>query len=202
MSGDRYLTLAGEGHGQLREKASRFIAVAFPVGDEGSFRARMEAYVNEHRGARHFCYAWVMGDAGERHRAHDAGEPSGTAGKPILMRIQAAGLTWCGVIVVRWSGGKLLGKGGLVRAYGEAARLAIDAASKTERIVTDTLLLRCGYDQLEALRAAVIAHGGEVLSGDYGERCELQVRLPRSVTGELLGEQAMRAVTVVPQEVK
>jgi len=104
MSTDRYRTLASAGTGQLREKASRFIGIAFSMADEEAFKQRMQEFMKEHHNARHFCYAWVLGDAGERHRANDAGEPAGTAGKPILNRIQARDLTYCGVIVVRYFG--------------------------------------------------------------------------------------------------
>ncbi|MDX9750754.1 MAG: YigZ family protein [Flavobacteriales bacterium] len=187
MSTDRYRTLAGEGHGQLREKASRFIGAAFPMGDEDDFKQRLQALVKEHHGARHFCYAWVLGDAGERHRANDAGEPAGTAGRPILNRAQALGLTYCGVVVVRYFGGTLLGKPGLVRAYGEAAALALEAAPVKEVVARGTVVVTCTYAQMEPVRNAVLGMEGEVLGMDLSDTCRLTLAIPHGRIDGLLG---------------
>lgn len=199
MSTDRYRTLESTGSGQLREKASRFIAIAFPMLDEDSFKQRMEGFMKEHHGARHFCYAWVLGDAGERHRANDAGEPSGTAGKPILNRMQALHLTYCGVIVVRYFGGTLLGKAGLVQAYGEAAQLALADTPVIERIMRDGLRITCTYAQLEAIRNMVHAHEGEVLSSDFTDEVVLHLALPRNVVDQLLHE--WRTIGIIAERV-
>ncbi len=186
MNTDRYRTLTGEGSGQLREKASRFIGIAFPMAEEEAFKQRMQEFMKEHHGARHFCYAWVLGDAGERHRANDAGEPAGTAGKPILNRIQALDLTYCGVIVVRYFGGTLLGKAGLIQAYGEAAQQALADVPVMERIVRELVRITCGYAQLEAIRNTLHAHEGEVLHSDFTDVVTLRAALPRSVVDDLL----------------
>lgn len=180
MNTDRFRTLAAESHGQLREKASRFIGVAFPIADEEDFKQRLHALTKEHHGARHFCYAWVLGEGGERHRANDAGEPAGTAGKPILNRIQALQLTHCAVVVVRYFGGTLLGKPGLVRAYGDAAGLALAAATVKEVIARDRLNIDCSYAQLESVRNTVLGLDGEVITMELTDRCRLIVALPRS----------------------
>jgi putative IMPACT (imprinted ancient) family translation regulator len=121
MINDRYRTLVHEGQAVLREKASRFIGIAFPMQDEVAFKLRLLGLEKEHHGARHFCFGWVLGDGAERQRANDAGEPNATAGKPILNRIRSMDLTYCGVVVVRYFGGTLLGTAGLIKAYGSAA---------------------------------------------------------------------------------
>ncbi|MCB0783756.1 MAG: YigZ family protein, partial [Flavobacteriales bacterium] len=136
---DHYLTLAEESGAQLREKASRFIAYAFPIADEDDFKQRLEALAAKHHDSRHVCYAWVLGAGGERHRANDAGEPNGTAGAPILRHLQGAGLTFAAVVVVRYFGGTKLGRGGLVRAYGDVAREAIAANRTVTGIVQEEL---------------------------------------------------------------
>ncbi len=202
MSPDRHRTLASVGHGKLREKASRFIVIAFPLPDEDAFKERMRIFKNEHHGARHFCYAWVLGDDGERHRANDAGEPSGTAGKPILNRIQQAGLTWCGVIVVRYFGGTLLGKAGLVKAYGEAAQMALDDAAQVEHVACEAVRLVCDHAQLEAVRNVVTGCGGEIVESAFGARCELLLSLPRGSVEQLLDEWRAQGITAVRHNAK
>ncbi|MEO8066591.1 MAG: YigZ family protein [Flavobacteriales bacterium] len=173
-----YRTLAGTGKGLYREKASKFLSIAFPIADETDFKVRLTGVAKEHHDARHHCYAYVLGADGSVHRNSDAGEPSGTAGKPILRHLQGRSLTFSAVIVVRWFGGTLLGKGGLVQAYGEAARCAIDAAGITDHLVTVQREVVCGYAQVEQVKASVANAKGEVMFAEYGDPCTLQVALP------------------------
>lgn len=196
MSSDRYRTLASEGHGQLREKASRFIGVAFPMAHEGAFKERLFTLTKEHHGARHFCYGWVLGDAGERHRANDAGEPAGTAGRPILNRIQALGLTYCGVIVVRYFGGTLLGKPGLVRAYGDAAGLALAEATTKEVVARGQVEVICSYAQMEQVRNTVLGMEGEVVAMDLTDVCRLTLAIPRSTIDALIDAWRVQGIEV------
>lgn len=186
MSADRYLTLDGEGHAQLRVLASRFHAHAFPIGDEAEFKARLASIAQQYHDARHLCHAWVLGPGGERHRANDAGEPSGTAGRPILTRIRAAGLTDCAVVVVRYFGGTLLGKAGLVKAYGESAAMALADAPVKECFVREPVRVVTGYAELEAVRNAVLNANGIVRSTSYGEACHLDVELPNGIVEDML----------------
>src|SRR5690606_25956017 len=97
MTEDRYRTLESGTQAVLREKASRFIAFAFPINDQDEFKRRVDAIAKEHHSSRHVCYAWVLGDNGDQQRSNDAGEPSGTAGKPILNRILGMQLTYTAV---------------------------------------------------------------------------------------------------------
>ena len=177
---DHYLTLAEESGAQLREKASRFIAYAFPIADEDDFKQRLEALAAKHHDSRHVCYAWVLGAGGERHRANDAGEPNGTAGAPILRHLQGAGLTFAAVVVVRYFGGTKLGRGGLVRAYGDVAREAIAANRTVTGIVQEELRFRCAYDQVERIRLQVLDLGGQVVEQRFGADCDMHVTLPRN----------------------
>lgn len=181
MSIDRYLTLKEESQGLYREKASKFLAWAFPIVDEDAFRARMESIAREHHACRHVCYAWVLDANGQRTRANDAGEPNGTAGRPVLRQIQALGLTHTAVVVVRYFGGTLLGKAGLVHAYAEAAREALSHGAVIEQVLLREVRLECGYAQLEDARNEALKAGGAVREATYGERCTLRVALPLSV---------------------
>lgn len=179
MSDDRYLTLASESGGLYREKASKFIAYAFPITGEDDFMRRCALIAKKHHTCRHVCYAWVLGEKGDRYRANDAGEPSGTAGKPILRQLQAARVTFAAIVVVRYFGGTLLGKGGLVQAYGEAARLSLVEATITERIVREALIVTCGYALVEGVKNDVVVSEGDIVSAEYGELCVLHVLIAR-----------------------
>lgn len=175
-------TLSGPGESVLRVRASKFLGYAFPIRDEGSFKVRQAEISALHHTCRHVCFAWVLGDLGEVSRNSDAGEPSGTAGKPILRQIQGQGLSGCGVIVVRYFGGTLLGKGGLVRAYGDTAKLALDNAPTESRILCTRLQVRCGYPLVERLRNEVLAGGGAVVSSDFSSDCSLVLDVPNGMT--------------------
>lgn len=196
MSTDRYRTLGSEGEGQVREKASRFIAWAFPIADEAAFRDRVDAIAKEHPSARHVCYAWVLGPDGTRHRANDAGEPAGTAGRPVLRRIQALGLAYTAVVVVRYFGGTLLGKAGLVQAYGAAAQAALDKATIVERVLTRDVRAMCAYAQVEELRQEVMRSGGSVRDAVFGEPCELLLAVPPGSIDALAARWRLRGITV------
>lgn len=121
-------TLAGRGEAETRVRASRFLALAFPARDEGEARRVLEERERRYFDATHHCAAWRFRDGS--WRALDAGEPSGSAGAPILAAIDAQGLVDTAVVVTRYFGGTKLGVGGLVRAYGEAAAEAIAAAPR------------------------------------------------------------------------
>src|SRR4029079_14834330 len=139
----RFLTLEQHSEATLREKASKFIAFAFPIIDEEDFKQRCAVIAKEHHARRHVCYGWALGADGSRTRANDAGEPQGTAGKRILRQLQKAHVTNASGMVVRYFGGTLLGKAGLIRAYGDAAQLAIAANRIIERVMKTVLTLEC-----------------------------------------------------------
>ncbi|MBX2973351.1 MAG: YigZ family protein [Flavobacteriales bacterium] len=196
MSTDRYRTIAGTSEGIYRELASKFIARAFPIADEAEFKAITERFGNEHPSSRHVCYAWVLGDAADRHRANDDGEPSGTAGLPILRRIRSLDLTYCGVAVVRYFGGTLLGKPGLIHAYGEAARLALEAAEIIEHVVMERADITCGYDRFDALKADVLAHGGRIADSTFTTHCTATIEMPKGILAKLLPKWGLLGIAV------
>lgn len=199
MSTERYRTIEGTSEGIHRELASKFIARAFPIANEAEFKRIAERFGNEHPAARHVCYAWVLGDAADHHRANDDGEPSGTAGLPILRRIRSFELTYCGVAVVRYFGGTLLGKPGLIQAYGEAARLALEAARIIERVVMEHASITCGYERFDGLKAEVLAHGGAITSSRFTANCSAEIELPKGTLAKLLPRWALLGIEVEPQ---
>lgn len=125
-----YVTLAEPAQAILREKMSKFIAFAFPASSAAEARARIDEIASRYHDARHVCWAYLLGADGSEFQSNDNGEPSGTAGRPILGQIRSAGLSNVAIAVVRYFGGIKLGTSGLIAAYREAARMALDAAPK------------------------------------------------------------------------
>ncbi len=194
MSNGQYLTLAHESSGEVRVKASKFIAHAFPIADEGIFKERLAAIAREHHTARHICYGWVLGTEGERYRAFDAGEPSGSAGKPILRQLQGAGLTQAAIVVVRYFGGTLLGKAGLAHAFADAAKAALVNNETVNRTVLAQLEVRCDYTAVEEVKRQVHAADGVLENGAYGELCTLRLAVPMGCVAHLLAQWARMGI--------
>ena len=159
-------------------KGSRFLARAFRARDDGAARRIRDEARSEHHDATHHCYAVrpVRGDA----RWDDDGEPSGTAGRPILSAIEAAGLFDAAVVVVRWFGGTELGTGGLARAYGEAAEAAVDGLPSVRCRPGRRMELEYAYDDTGAVMRAVDASAAVRRDESYGDRAVLTVDVPES----------------------
>ncbi len=191
---DRYRTIPSETQAVLREKASRFIAFAFPISDQDDFKKRVDAIGKEHHSSRHVCYAWVLGDDGEHQRSNDAGEPSGTAGKPILNRILGNQLTYTAVVVVCYFGGTLLGKPGLIKAYGEAAQLALEEAEVIERMVRGTIAITCTHAHFETIKRELMTLEGEVVRSEFSAVCDVVVAVPKSKVRECAELWAARGI--------
>lgn len=132
---DTYLTINDKGEGLYKEKGSKFIALAYPVTTEDEIKVILANLRKEYHDARHYCYAYQLGDDKKKFRANDDGEPANSAGQPILRQIKSNNLTNIVVIVIRYFGGKLLGVSGLINAYRTAAA---DALSST-KIITKTI---------------------------------------------------------------
>ena len=142
---DTYLTLKGQAETQLTEKRSRFLAFAFHVEDEEEAKVIVAEYKKKYYDARHVCYAYVIGNDGSRTRANDDGEPSGTAGRPILGQIQSRELTYTLGIVVRYFGGVKLGTGPLGVAYKTVIGEALDLCKKEECIMKSVFRIAAPY---------------------------------------------------------
>ena len=128
MADDTFLTVAAPAEAASRERSSKFLSYIYPVASEEEIRGHLDALRKRYYDATHHCYAWRLGPHGEAFRSNDDGEPSGTAGKPILGQLLSHGLTDCLVVVVRYFGGTKLGVPGLIAAYRESAAEAIAAA--------------------------------------------------------------------------
>lgn len=148
---------------EIKIKGSRFVGQAFGVASAEDARACLEQVRKRYHDARHHCWAWTIGPPGAtRSRSDDNGEPSGTAGPPILEALHRDGVHQACVIVTRWFGGTKLGRGGLIRAYDESARLALDAAPHVEVWCDVVVTVRCDYADL-GLVEAVLARFADVV---------------------------------------
>lgn len=177
---DTYLTIEALGEGILKEKMSRFLSFAIPVRSVSEAREYIELYRKEYYDARHVCWAYMIGHERTCFRANDNGEPSGTAGKPIMGQINSNNLTDILVVVVRYFGGIKLGTGGLIVAYRQAAAEAIAACNIVERLVEDTVHIRFEYPLMNDVMRIVKEEQPTVLSQSFEMDCEMSLRLRRS----------------------
>ncbi len=176
---DAFLTLAAPSTGEFKDRGSKFLAFAFPVSTEAEALERLEEVRKEHFKARHHCFAWRLGLDGQRFRANDDGEPSGTAGRPMLGQIDALHLTDVVVIVVRYFGGTLLGTSGLIQAYRESTAEALRQAEILEVIVQDFFAITARYALVPELMNAIKTLDFELHQETYndtGARMEIGIR--------------------------
>jgi len=180
-----YLTLNGPSEGVYREKMSKFIAIAMPVRTEEEAREFINRVRNEYHDARHVCWAYMLGADRQRSMLNDNGEPSGTAGKPILGQINSFGLTNIAVAVVRYFGGIKLGTSGLIGAYREATRLALEAADIVEGYEMVEMRIDFGYMVMNDVMKVVKGLCLEVLSQDFDNACSMRLVVRRDQAEQL-----------------
>lgn len=188
VSVDCYKTIAQYAAAEIKVKGSRFLALAYPVISADEVRAIVAAVRSEHYSARHHCYAYRLGARGAEFRASDDGEPSGTAGRPILGQLLSCDLSDVLVVVVRYFGGTLLGVPGLIAAYKEAAGTVLDEAGQVEKIIKVSLEVNFDYALMDRVLRAVRTAEAEVLSMDCDERGQAVVEFSvRKSKAEQLG---------------
>lgn len=165
---DHYITLAGRAEARLKVERSEFLGIATPASDAVAFLQEVSAIEKKYHDASHHCWAYRLFAGGDR--SNDAGEPAGTAGKPIANAIKGAGLHDVGIVVVRWFGGVKLGTGGLARAYHESAAAALREAPTEQRYVYQRVEVVVPFERLNDVYR-LIAPPDVVLAGeDFGER--------------------------------
>ena len=191
---DTYRTIARPALAEPpKTKGSRFIGEAFPAASEADAEAHLDAVRKREHAATHHTWAWRLGIEGDTFRSSDDGETSGSAGAPILRQIDARDLTNTLVVVTRYYGGTKLGVGGLVRAYGEAASEALDAARIVEHVVRVPVRLRFAYDDTSPAMHTVNRFDTEIAEQNYSDDTELVVRVRRSEV-EALGAAFVEAL--------
>mgnify|MGYP002741673310 FL=1 len=173
-----YRTLELPIQAEFKDKGSRFLVFAYPVQTAEQVRKHVDDLRQEHHKARHWCYAYRFGVDGNQFRANDDGEPSGSAGRPILGQIDSFELTDVLVVVVRYFGGTLLGVSGLIHAYKTSTQMALENAQIIEKNIEKMVWIRCEYPYLnEAIRIAK-NHQAEIIEQDLQLDCRLTVRIP------------------------
>ena len=192
MEADEFLTIASESQGLYREKGSKFLSFAYPVNSEEEVKEKVDFLRKKYFDARHHCYAYRLGVYGERFRTIDDGEPANSAGKPILGQLTSCGVTNVLVVVVRYFGGILLGVGGLVQAYKQAAADALANAKIVTEAVTETHQLTFGYQYMNQVMKIVKDMNLEWRKQDdnmNGElNCTIYVKVKKSFVEQLLSK--------------
>lgn len=182
---DTFKTIIGVAEGIYTEKRSKFIAIAIPVHTVEEIKQHLDIYQKKYYDARHVCYAYMLGHERKDFRANDNGEPSGTAGKPILGQINSNGLTDILIVVVRYFGGIKLGTSGLIVAYKAAAAEAIANATIIEKTVDDEIAVAFEYPFMNDVMRIVKEEEPEILEQSYDMDCLMKLRIRRSMMGKL-----------------
>ena len=177
MVEDSYRTIKELSEGYYSEKRSRFISYAIPVRTVEEVKEQVDAYRKRYYDARHVCWAYMLGADRKTFRANDDGEPSSTAGKPILGQINSRELTDVLVIVIRYFGGIELGTSGLIVAYRTATAEALDAAEIEERTVDEDITVIFEYPYLNGIMRIVKEDGPTIVSQRFDMDCEMTLRI-------------------------
>lgn len=182
---DTFLTLAEDSQGLYKEKGSRFLSFAMPVSSTEDVKAKLQVLKKNYYDARHICYAYVLGKNGTVFRSNDDGEPSGTAGIPILGQINSKDLTNVLVVVVRYFGGILLGTGGLVIAYREAAADAIQNNKIVSRLVESNIAIQFSYERMNDVMRIVKENSLTITSQHLDTKCFMSFKVRESFVEQL-----------------
>ena len=174
---DTYKTIIEPSEGIYTEKRSKFIAIALPVRTLDEIKMHLETYQKKYYDARHVCYAYMLGAARKDFRANDNGEPSGTAGKPILGQINSYGLTDVLIVVIRYFGGIKLGTSGLIQAYKAAAIEAIQAARIIEKTVDEEITFFFEYPFMNSVMRIVKEEEPFIVRQGYEHDCSMTLRI-------------------------
>ncbi|MBS2098454.1 IMPACT family protein [Carboxylicivirga linearis] len=171
---DQYKTLREPSEGIFKDKGSKFITYAYPISTEEVIKPLVDELKKKYYDARHHCFAWQLGTDGNRFRANDDGEPSGTAGKPILGQIRSNELTNLLVVVIRYFGGTKLGTSGLIHAYKEATIDAINNGTIVERTVNDFYRINFDYGVMNDVMRIIKEENPNITKQDFNLRCSIE----------------------------
>lgn len=172
-----YRTLASPSSAVFREKMSKFIAFASPVHSAEEAKAFIARIANEYHDARHVCWAYLLGAAANEYQSNDNGEPSGTAGKPILGQIRSAEITNTVIAVVRYFGGIKLGTSGLIAAYREAARLAIEAGEIVTMYEQREIEITFAYQAMNDVMRIIKSSEAKITSQQFDNTCRITLTI-------------------------
>lgn len=176
------------GEGEITEKKSRFIAICTPIRSEEDALGFIESVRKKYWDARHHCFAYVLGERNELMRCSDDGEPQGTAGKPILNTLLGSGVHDALIVVIRYFGGVLLGTGGLVRAYSEAAKEGLSSSVIITRIYGVKLEIKTDYAGLGKIQYILGQRGIQIQQSEYTDTVRLEVLLEKECKDQVCAE--------------
>ena len=185
---DRYKTIAKASEGIFRDKGSKFLAYAYPVGSEVNVKDHISALKALHPKARHHCWAVRFGPDRSIFRLNDDGEPSGTAGRPILNTILSYDLTNILVVVVRYFGGTLLGVSGLINAYKSATIEALNKAEIIELTVNDVYMISFNYLQMNDIMKIIKDHSLTILYQQFENTCNIELEIPKALLNTVISK--------------
>jgi uncharacterized YigZ family protein len=173
-----YNTIEQEGTAEFKDRGSKFLAYAFPFSDITLLKDIIKKLKKEHTKAVHFCFAYRIGIEGNVFRSSDDGEPSGSAGKPILGQLDSKEITNCLIVVVRYFGGSLLGVPGLINAYKSAASMALQVVPLVQKPILHLYNIQFNYTQMNDVMMIMNQFGCEIISNDTQLFCMLKIGIP------------------------
>lgn len=184
---DSYLTIEGNAEAIFKEKSSKFLCYAFHIESEEEIATHLERLRKRYFDATHHCYAWRLGYYGERFRANDDGEPSSTAGKPILGQMLSREVTNCLIVVVRYFGGTKLGVPGLIAAYKESAAAVLEEAKIVERTVDTQVRVEFPYLVMNDIMRVIKEEQPTIKEQLFDNLCTISLAIRKSRAEQLLG---------------
>lgn len=200
MAEDSYKTIARPAETTCRQLSSKFLVYAYPVETEAEIKEHLDALRKRWFDATHHCYAWRLGAHGERFRANDDGEPSSTAGKPILGQLLSADITNCLVVVVRYFGGTKLGVPGLIAAYKESTAEVLSLCEVVERTVDVTIRVSFSYIAMNDVMRIVKELQPRVVEQQFDNLCTMTLSIRESDAEQLIGRLEKVEGATVEQE--
>lgn len=183
---DKYLTINAPSEGLYKEKGSKFIAFAIPVSNVEQIKTILEEKRKEHHDARHVCYAYILGVDKADYRSNDDGEPSGTAGRPILGSLLSAGVTNVMIAVVRYFGGTKLGTSGLINAYKVASADALENAEIIEKTVDEEIHISFDYLVMNDVMKIIKDVAPQVMSQQFDNNCNMVLSIRKGDAPNLI----------------
>lgn len=183
---DYYLTIDKPGFAEFKDRGSRFLAYAFPLLSTDDFKQQLQQLKKEHPKAVHHCFAYRIGLDGNQFRVSDDGEPSGSAGRPILGQIDSKELTNLGIVVVRYFGGTLLGVPGLINAYKSSASMVLQLVPVVQKSIELFFDLQFDYTRMNEVMTLVKQYNCSVLQQEMQLFCQLRIGIPKARLEEML----------------
>lgn len=177
MELEAYKTIKEPSEGLYKEKGSKFFGYASPVTTEDEFKSFINDLKKQHHQARHHCYAFAMKPDKSFYRYSDDGEPSGSAGAPIYGQIQSFDVTNVAIVVVRYFGGTKLGVGGLINAYREAAKAALDNATIIKKDITSSISIEFPYEEMNMVMGAIKKFDANIKKQNFNIKCNVSIEI-------------------------